>query len=222
MPTRQDRAEGFRGGAAMRDPSLEDFTALWTEQEDSEQQAFEAIARKARFQGRLLAYTDIGLVVMVVGISIAGAVLKPSGLMLAISFVMAVSSIALTWKRRKIRQMAKTLDTSDRDSFLRTSLANARADLRRLTLSLIVFPLCLPVAILFKVAWRHGGHLAHPVAELAAWAVSLRGMITLPIFLLLGAATVRARLKVKAELRRLDALDDAYCEEAERDARDSA
>ncbi|MEA3039516.1 MAG: hypothetical protein QOE79_2029 [Sphingomonadales bacterium] len=206
----------------MREQGFEDFVALWTEQENAEHQAFEAVARKARFHGRLLAYTDIVLVVMVVGISVAGAVLKPSGLMLAISFVMAVSSIALTWKRRKIRQMTRTLDTSSREAFLKTSLQNVSSDLRRLTLSLIVFPLCLPVAILFKVAWRHGGHLAHPAAELAHWATSVRGMITLPIFLFLGAATVRSRLKVKAELRRLKALEAAYRDEAERDSQDSA
>jgi hypothetical protein len=206
----------------MREQGFEDFVALWTEQENAEQQAFEAVARRARFQGRLLAYTDVVLVVMVVGISIAGALLKPSGPMLAISFVMAVSSIALTWKRRKIRQMTRTLDTSSREAFLKTSLQNVSSDLRRLTLSLIVFPLCLPVAILFKVAWRHGGHLAHPVAELAHWATSVRGMITLPIFALLGAATVRSRLKVTAELRRLKALEAAYRDESERDSRDSA
>jgi hypothetical protein len=206
----------------MREPGFEDFVALWNEPEVAEQEAFEAVARRARFHGRLLAYTDVALVVIIVGISVAGALLKPSGLMLAISFVMAVTSIVLTWKRRKIRQMTKTLDTSDRNAFLASSLQNVRADLRRLTLSLIAFPLCLPVAILFKVAWRHGGHLAHPLAELAHWATSTRGMITLPIFVLLGAATVRARLKVKAELRRLNALEAAYRDEAERDMRDSA
>jgi hypothetical protein len=203
----------------MREPGFEDFVALWTEQA-AERQAFDAVARKVRFQGRLLAYSDIVLVVMVVGISIAGAVLKPSGLMLAISVVIAGSSIAITWKRRKIRQMTRTLDTSSREGFLETSLQNARADLRRLTLSLFVFPLSLPVAVLFKAAWRHGGHLAHPLTELAAWVTSVRGMITLSVFVFLGAATVRARLKVKAELRRLKALEDAYRDESERDSRD--
>jgi hypothetical protein len=206
----------------MREPGFEDFVALWTEQEDAEQQAFETVARKARFQGRLLAYTDIALVLMIVGISVAGALMKPSGLMLAISLVIVASTIAITWKRRKIRQMTRTLDTSNREAFVKTSLQNVRADLRRLTLSLIFFPLSLPVAILFKVAWRHGGHLAHPLTELAAWTVSVRGMITLPIFVFLGAATIRARLKVEAELRRLNALEAAYRDEAERDARDSA
>ncbi|MEA3038874.1 MAG: hypothetical protein QOE79_1387 [Sphingomonadales bacterium] len=206
----------------MREPGFEDFAALWTEQGDAERQAFEAVARKARFQGRLHAYSDIVLVVMIVGISIAGAVLKPSGLMLAISVVIAGSSIAITWKRRKIRQMTRTLDTSSREGFLETSLQNARADLRRLTLSLFVFPLSLPVAVLFKVAWRHGGHLVHPLAELAAWVTSVRGVITLSVFVFLGAATVRSRLKVKAELRRLKALEDAYRDESERDSRDFA
>jgi uncharacterized membrane protein YeiB len=205
----------------MREPGFEDFATLWTESEDAEQLAFEAVARKARLHGRLLAYTDVALVVMIVGISIAGVLLKPSGAMLAISVFMAGSSIALTWKRRKIRQMAKTLDTSSREAFLETSLQNAQADLRRVTLSLILFPLCLPVAILFKAAWRHGGQLAHPLSELAAWATSLRGMIVLPIFVLVWAVTFRSRLKVTAELGRLKALEAAYRAEAERDSRDS-
>jgi hypothetical protein len=206
----------------MREPGFEDFVALWNEPEVTEQDVFEDVARKARFQGRVLAYMDIVLIVTIVGISIAGAVLKPSGPMLAISLVFAVTSLVITWKRRKIRQMTKTLDTSSRDAFLKSSLQNVRADLRRMTLSLIFFPVGLPIAILFKIAWRHGGHLAHPLNELAAWTTSIRGMITLPIFVLLGAATIRARLKVKAELRRLSEIEAAYREEAERDARDSA
>ena len=39
----------------MREPGFEEFVSLWTESEDAEQLAFEAVARKARFQGRLLA-----------------------------------------------------------------------------------------------------------------------------------------------------------------------
>jgi hypothetical protein len=206
----------------MREPGFEDFAALWTDTEDSEQLAFEAVARKARFQGRLLAYIDVALAVMIVGISIAGVLLKPSGGMLAISVFMAGSSVALTFKRRKIRQMAKTLDTSSREAFLTSSLANARADLRRVTLSLIFFPFFLPVAILFKAAWRNGGQLAHPLGVFAVWIHSLRAMIVIPIFLLVWAVTARARLKTKAELRRLQALEADYRDEAERDSRDSA
>jgi hypothetical protein len=205
----------------MREPGFEDFATLWAESEDAEQLAFEAVARKARFQGRLLAYTDMALVVMIVGISIAGVLMKPSGAMLAVSLLMAGSSIALTVKRRKIRQMAKTLDTSSREAFLKSSLQNVHADLRRVTLSLIFFPLSLPVAILFKAAWRHGGHLAHPLSDFAIWATSLRAMIVSPIFLLVWALTFRTRLKVKAELGRLKALEAAYRDEAERDSRDS-
>jgi hypothetical protein len=206
----------------MREPGFDDFATLWAESEDAEQLAFEAVARKARLHGRLLAYTDVALVVMIVGISIAGALLKPSVGMVAISILMAGSTIAITLKRRKIRQMAKTLDTSSREAFLKSSLQNAQADLRRVTLSLILFPLSLPVAILFKAAWRHGGQLAHPLSELVAWTTSLRAMIVTPIFLLVWAVTMRSRLKVKAELGRLKALEAAYREEAERDSRDSA
>jgi hypothetical protein len=206
----------------MREPGFEEFVSLWTESEEAEQLAFEAVARKARFQGRLLAYTDVVLVVMIVGISIAGVLLKPTGAMLAISILMAGSSVAVTWKRRKIRQMVKTLDTSSREAFLMSSLANARADLRRVTLSLILFPLSLPVAILFKAAWRNGGQLVHPLGEFAVWIHSLRAMIMLPVFFAVWGVTARARLKVKAELRRLKELEAAYRDESERDSRDSA
>ncbi|MEA2999630.1 MAG: hypothetical protein QOK17_1463 [Sphingomonadales bacterium] len=206
----------------MREPGFEDFAALWNEPEDREQQAFERMARKARLQGRLHAYGDAIVVVMIVGMSLAGVLLKPSGAMLAAGLVMAVTSIAITWQRRKIRQMTKTLDTSDRRAFVRSSVENAQANLRRVTLSLIVFPASLPVAILFKIAWRNGGHLAHPLTELAHWATSIRGMIVLPIFFLLGGLTIRSRLKIKAELRRLETLEAAYLDEAECDRRDSA
>jgi hypothetical protein len=148
--------------------------------------------------------------------------LKPSGVMLVFGMVMAVTSIVITWQRRKIRQMTRTLDTTDRRAFVRSSVENAQANLRRVTLSLIVFPTGLPVAILFKIAWRNGGHIAHPITELAHWATSIRGLITLPVFFLLGGLTIRSRLKIKAELRRLEALEAAYRDEAESDRRDSA
>lgn len=205
----------------MREPGYEDFAALWNEPEDSERQAFEKMARKARLQGRLHAYGDAFVVIMIVGLSLAGVLLKPSGVMLIFGMVMAVTSIVITWQRRKIRQMTKTLDTSDRRAFVRSSVENAQANLRRVTLSLIVFPTGLPVAILFKIAWRHGGHIEHPLIELAHWATSIRGMITLPVFFLLGGLTIRSRLKIKAELRRLEALEAAYQDEAENDRRDS-
>jgi UPF0716 family protein affecting phage T7 exclusion len=198
----------------MTRPELDEFAALWHEPGAADPEDFEGMARRARRQGRLLAYADLAWAVLLIGGTIFAGMMAPGPLTTAMALVLVVATIWLTWKRRLIRQMSRTLDTSDRRAFLASSVRNARADLRRVTLSMLVFPLLVPMALLLKVAVRTGADLDDPFGILGNWVQSPRGVITLVLLALLLGWTERSRRRIKRELRRLEDLRQAYAEEA--------
>jgi hypothetical protein len=204
----------------MTDREFREFALLWSESDAAEQEAMQAVARRVRRKGRLLGYSDLALAVLLIGGAITGAVISPTPTMIAIVLVGLVFTIWLSFKRRAIRQMATTLDTGDRASFLASSVRVAKANLRRVTLSLIIFPPAILVGAAFKLSLRHHGRLDHPVEALLAWAVSTRGIVSLSIIAVIAGFTFRSRLKIKAELRRLEAFRRDYATEARRDEAD--
>ena len=117
--------------------------------------------------------------------------------------------------------MARTLDTSDRTSFLQSSVRNARANLRRVTLSLVAFPLLVPLAKFLKMSFA-GGDISEMPGILSAWAQSTRGMLTIVALGVVVAFMVRSRMRIKTELRRLEELRIAEAEGARQDAEDAA
>jgi hypothetical protein len=200
----------------MNKPDMDEFAALWQEgPEPEEREQMDALARAARRQGRLLAYGDIAWFVLLVGGSLFAALMAPGPVTTAFALVLLVATVWLTWKRRIIRQMSRTLDTTDRQAFLASSVRNARADLRRVTLSMIVFPLLVPVALLMKVAFRTGADISQPLEILGNWVQSTRGVVTLILLSLVLAWTERSRRRIKRELRRIEELKKAYAEEAQ-------
>ena len=197
----------------MNRPDFEEFAALWQDRDAEEAADFERMARQARRQGRLLAYADMAWGAVLVGGTLFGILMAPGPYTMAIAFFLLVATVWLTWKRRKIRQMRRTLDTADRKSFLDNSVGNARSDLRRVTLSMAVFPLLIPLAILAKLSFRAGSDITDFGPVMSAWLQSTRGAVTLTLLTLILAYTARSRLKIKAELRRLEELRHAYAEE---------
>ena len=198
----------------MNDTEFEELAALWNEPADEEQARFEAMARKARRQGRLLAYTDYAWFVLLVGGSVAAALAAPGLLTMAGVVVLIVAITWLTWRRREFRQIARTLDTSDRASFLESSKRVARANLRRVTLSIGAFMVLVPLALVLRISYRIGGKWEALPAALVAWAISLRGIAVLVALALVMAYTVRSRMRIQAELRRLEEIRQAEENEA--------
>jgi hypothetical protein len=202
----------------MNGPDVDEFAELWQEGPDPLEQAqMEAYARQARRRGRLLDYIEyavwVSLLVMVVG----GSFLSTSPLTLALAVPLMLAVTWLTWKGRRLRQMARTLNTSDRAAFLETSLRNARANLRRNTIGLVSIPLVLPVALIFKVSIRSGGGPQEVWQAFLAWSQTIRAPIGIVLLLILTVFTLRTRRKTKAEIRRLTALRESYEAEAERE-----
>ena len=202
----------------MSTGDFDDLATLWrAEPDDAEQEQLQQLALKARRRGRLADYVDLAMVVLVIGGSIVAAFAARSPLLMAAALVLIVATVWLTWKRRRIRQMARDLVTTDRDSFLAGSIRHTRANLLRNTLSLVAFPLIVPLAVILKRAATTGGDPYAALMGLAEWASSQRGLITLSVLSFMILFLLRSRHRHQAELRRLEDLRRAYEDEARLD-----
>lgn len=200
----------------MNDPELQEFADLWQQPDASEQAEFEALARKARQRGRLLGYGDIVLAVLVIG-GTASLLAERSTVTIVAAIFLLVGTLWLNWKRRQLRQMASTLDTQDRASFIESSLRNAKANLRRVTISFALVPPFVLLVVVLKLSGRGQVGTTGILSGLLEWAQSPRGIIALGLVALLAAYVVRSRRRLRAEMRQLESLRAAYEEEAEHD-----
>lgn len=200
----------------MNGPDLDEFAALWKDEPDPLDQAqIEACARRARRRGRLLDYIDYAVLLLMFVMVVGGSLVSTSPLTIALAVPLMLALTWLTWRRRSLRQMARTLNTSDRTAFLETSLRNARADLRRTSIGLASIPFVVPVALFFKVSVRTGGG-PHEIWEaFLVWAQTPRAPIGIVLLLILATFALRSMRKTKAEIRRLEALSQGYVAEAE-------
>lgn len=197
----------------MIDPELQELAELWCEPDAAEAEKLQVLARRARRRGRWLGYADWALAFVLVGGSLFALVAAPGPLTTGAAFLLLVTTVWLTWQRRRLRQMASTLDTADRQAFIESSVRSARANLRRVTLTVIALPPLVIFALLTKMAARRGGYVDDPGRVLLDWAQSPRGMISLAIFASLIALSLRSIFRIRNELRRLRKLRRAYEEE---------
>lgn len=197
----------------MTDPELQDLAELWQQPDAAEAEKFQLLARRARRRGRFLGLADWALALVLVGGSLFALLASHGPLTTFAAVGLLVATIWLTWQRRRLRQMASTLDTADRQGFIASSVRSARANLRRVILSIIALPPLVLLALLSKMAFRQGGYASDPGPFLLAWAQSTRGMISLAIFALIIAWSVRSALRIRKELRHLESLRRAYEEE---------
>jgi hypothetical protein len=200
----------------MNRPDVDEFAALWQDGPDPLEQAeMEAYARGARRRGRLLDYIDYAVWISLFGMFVAGSFVSTSPLTIAFGLPLMLAMTWLTWRRRRLRQMARALNTSDRGAFLETSLRNARANLRRNTIGLVLIPLVVPVALIFKVSIRSGGGLLEVWEAFLMWTQTARAPIGIGLLSLVTAFSLRSRRKTKLEIQRLEALRKGYEVEAE-------
>jgi hypothetical protein len=200
----------------MREPGFEDLADLWQDSEEGNREAFEALARRARRKGRLLAYADTAFFVLLFGGLVPGIFLAPNASTVAIAILLLAATLWLSWTRRRLRQMAATLNTGDPAAFLESSVANARANLRRVNLSLAIMPPLVAVTIAFKGS-QHSDGIAHLGQGILEWASAPKAMIALAVVLLFFLSVVRSRRRLRAELGRLESLRRDYEDEGRRD-----
>jgi hypothetical protein len=203
----------------MTRPDFDELAELWQGDPDpAEQVRMEAFARAARRRGRMLDYIEYAALILVLIMIVGGALISTSPLTIAVAVPLMVVVSWVTYKRRRLRQMARTLITSSRAAFIESSLRNARANLRRNTLALVSLPLAVPVALAFKVSIRTGGGPAEIWQAFLLWTQTLRAPLTALGLIIIAAFAVRTRLKIKSEMQRLEALREGYEAEAENEA----
>ncbi|HEX9947847.1 MAG TPA: hypothetical protein VGA98_09935 [Allosphingosinicella sp.] len=203
----------------MNRPEFDELAELWQDELDPLEQArMEANARAARRRGRLYDYLEYFLGIALVAIFVAGSFITASPLTIAVGVPLMIGITWLTWRRRALRQMARTLNTSDRAAFIESSLHYARANLRRNTIGLVSIPLLVPMALAFKVSLRTGGGPHEVWQALLQWSQTPRAAITILLLTILGGFTVLSRRKIRREIRRLEQLRRGYELEAERES----
>lgn len=199
----------------MNRPEFDELAELWQGDPDPAEQAqFEAYAKSARRRGRLLGLLDYSVAFILLIMFVGGVFISPAPLTVGIAVLLMIAVTWLTWVRRSVRQMTKTLNTADRASFIESSLRNATANLRRNTIGLAALPFVVPVAVAFKVSIRTGGGPREVWEALGLWIQTARAPITLAALLIWAALSLRRRRKLKAEIRRLENLRSGYEAEA--------
>ncbi|HEY0028573.1 MAG TPA: hypothetical protein VGC35_11960 [Allosphingosinicella sp.] len=200
----------------MNRPDLDGFAALWQSEPDPLEQAqMQAYARAARRRGKRLGYLDTALAILLFIILVGGVFVSHTPLTIAIGVPLMLVSIWVGWKRRQMRQMAQTLNTSTPAAFLASSLVNARANLRRVTIGLASVPFVVPAALAFKVSIRTGGGPQEVWEAFLLWTHTIRAPITLVVLSIIVAFSLRSRSRIKREMQRLQGLRRGYEIEAE-------
>ncbi|HEX9955437.1 MAG TPA: hypothetical protein VGB48_09525 [Allosphingosinicella sp.] len=200
----------------MSRPEFDEFAALWQDGPDPLEQAeMDAYARKASRRGQLLDYIDYAVWTSLIVMFVGGAVISHSPLTLALAVPLMLATTWLTVRRRRLRQMARTLDTSDRGAFVETSLRNAAANLRRNTIGLLLIPLVMPMALTFKVSVRTGGGPQEVWEAFLIWTQTPRAPVGIILLLILTALSFRSRRRTKVEIKHLERLRRIYQVEAE-------
>ena len=200
----------------MNRPEFDEFAALWQAEPDPlEQKQMEAYARAARRRGRLFDYIDYAAAISVLIMIVGGSLISTSPLTIALALPLMIAITWITYKRRRLRQMARTLNTSDRAAFIESSLRNARANLRRNTLGLVAMPFAVPVALIFKVSLRTGGGPQEVWDAFLLWTQTVRAPLTVLGLIIIAAFVLRSRRKTLSEIRRLELLREGYGAAAE-------
>lgn len=200
----------------MREPGFEDLADLWQDSEEGNRETFEAQARRARRKGRLLGYVDFAFaLVLVVGV-LPSIFLAPNALTVATAILILVATFWLSWTRRRHRQMTAALNTSDTVAFLESSIGYAKANLRRVKLSLRLIGPCIAMGIVFKGSQRSDG-LEDLPQGIWEWASRPQAQVGLAVVFLIVLGLFRSRRRLRAELSKLETLRLDYEAESRRD-----
>jgi hypothetical protein len=202
----------------MNRPDFDEFAELWQSGPDPmEREQMQAYARAARRKGRLLGLLDYAAAFLIVVMSVGGLFITHTPLTLGVSAIIVVAIIWMTWKRRQMRQMMRTLNTSDPQAFTKSSIRIARANLRRVMFSLSALPFLVPLALAWKVGVRTGGGPQEVLDALIAWSQTIRAPIMTVVLLIVAGLSLRSRRKLKREIEQLEKLRRGYELESDQD-----
>ncbi|SMF70848.1 hypothetical protein [Allosphingosinicella indica] len=195
---------------------FDEFAALWTDDEQSgaeDRAIVERLAARTSWRASAVEYLEWGLAALLM-IAIAAAILvegRPAALIVGACLAGAI--LWSSWRRHKLRQVARDLAFGDRPSMLETAIRAARADLRRSNLGVgLILPGFMLGALLQHIA-KSGGIAGFGEALIASM---LRGGPPLAGYVVLGAVIawlIRSNRQLRTSLRRLEDLLAEYREE---------
>lgn len=201
----------------MSELDFDEIARLWRKSDASEDEATELLVRRAKRQGRLVGLADIVTGLLFILTTLFGFFMEPGIGTGSLGALLIAATLWANWKRRSLRQMTLSLDTSDRPQFLDVALRHAGGNIRRVSLSLVLFASIVIPAILFKLSYRNGGRLDHPLDTLGVWATSTRGLLVIPFILGIAWFLLLSRRKFRVEYQRIETLRREYQQETEMD-----
>lgn len=199
---------------------LDEFARLWREEPSPEEsKAFKQLAGKAARRARLAGYAEIGTTAIIAAAILMALLIAKGALTVAIGMVLLVVLFWSARKRHMLRRVAIIISSSDGGSLVQKEIVKCRADLRRTTIGLFLYPPAVPLAHMLVNSVAMGGSLGN------YWQLLVKHLTAGPVgwwlgalFALFLAYQLRAIFRLKRELRRLQGLRAEYEEEGRLDA----
>ena len=198
---------------------LDEFARLWREEPTPEEsRALRQLADRAARRAKLLGYAEIGGS-GIVALGILFALMIDRGPVTVLTG--ATLLVAILWsvrKRHLLRQVAILVNSGDGGSVVQKQIAKARADLRRTRIGLFLYPPALLLGHLLVNSVVTGGSLRDYwdllATDFGTWP---GGPLVLLLFGLILAYQLRAIMRLRGELRRLELISAEYQEETRLD-----
>lgn len=199
---------------------LDEFARLWREEPSQEEsEAFRQLAGKAARRARLAGYAELGTTAVIGAAILMALLVAKAALTVAIGMVLLVVLVWSARKRHMLRQVAIIISSSDGGSLVEKEIVKTRADLRRTTIGLFLYPPAVPLGHMLVNSVATGGSLEN------YWEVLVQDLTGGPVgwwlaalFALFLAYQLSAIFRLKRELRRLEGLRVEYEEELRLDA----
>lgn len=208
----------------MNAPEFDEFSRLWQGEEDAEEQrVFRRLAWRVGLKARALQFADYGLAALVIGAVMVGMLSEATPATLLFGALLGTAAVWATWKRRMLHHGEMVSGANDRGALIGMARERCRVELRQANSGLLLFPLGLLLAALFKLSVLSEGRLGR-FPDLFVQTFGTGDRLPLPLVVLVIAEIYflyRGRL-LRRELKRLDALLELYRREAYLDARGEA
>lgn len=195
-----------------------EFARLWQEQVDPEEHAsLHALAKDIKRIAKSRLWFDFAMGAMcVAGISLQ-LLIRPMGLPNRLAFVFMMALVVwAVWTRRRIAKSARALVVGEPVAFFTAAIENARAELSFSTTSLFIAPPAGFGLFVAMLATQRGTDIDQVLGELLGAYLVKTMLFALVVALALFFFT-RANIRLREQLRRLEAMSRECAEEDARD-----
>jgi hypothetical protein len=191
----------------MMPHTFSDYAALWREQIDPKELAeLQAMATKIKRTAGLRWLLDRLLALLAAGMVAWAIVRYPGGPLIKLGLALLLPGpIWCVWRRYQITRDSRAIATDDPRNFFEAAIANLRAEISLSTISAWMGIPAFLACILLGAAAFGFDHIYMNLRDMFTLA-SARLSIILIICILLILYFIRDNLRVRAQLRRLEAM----------------